>query len=323
MLSLSALGCLASCSSGGSSGGHGGGGGPQAKPYFYTSDGSETDSSIFSYPLTASGSAVAPTATLNLASGSFIMGIKSNGTNLFVLSRPGYGGVSTITCSVYTALNGVLTLVRSFTDAFGAQVEDVSGGFAVDSSGKVYVGLQDGTIAIYNASASGTVQPDSSFKVGTNYINNLAFDAAGNLFVVISGGRGILYEYAAGLANTTPIRTVQILNFETVSDIALDASGDVFLTGMALANDPSLNTGQIAEYVPGGSTPSETIQSSTLIAPTAGPLTSTGFLYTQGWISSASDLCTYLSYPLADAAPTTLFSTPVSCDANYARMAVQ
>jgi hypothetical protein len=322
LFAVVALSWLASCSSGGGSGGSGGGGAPPATPYIYASEGSQTGTSIYSYPLTSFGGSVAPATTTTLPSGdSFVLGIKSNGTNVFVLSR---NSTEEFAVSVYTASKGVLTLVRTFQGDLDGEL-GFAAGFAADASGKVYIGQQDGTIAIYGATASGVVQAASTFNVGTNFINNLAFDTAGNLYVLISGGRGILYEYAAGLASTTPMRTVPITAFEEVNDMLVDGSGNVYLTGKNLS-DPTTYAGAIVEYGPGSSTPVANNASFTLVDPSALAMTSTGTLYVQGWSTVNDVSCTYLNFPpsaTGDANPNSFFVTPVSCGFDSGRMTIE
>lgn len=320
VISAFALSCLVGCSSGGGTGG-GGGGTPPATPYIYASEGLQTDNLIYSYPLPSSGTSVVATTTALPSGYVFVEGLKSNGTNVFVLSR---GSAHSFAVSVYTASKGTLTLVRSFQgDVVGGLGFAV--GFAADASGRVYIGHEDGTIAIYSATADGLVQPTSIFNVGTTFINNLAFDAAGNLFVMITGGRGILYEYAAGLASTLPIRTVPITAFSEVNDMLVDGSGNVYITGQTLG-DPTKFAGAIVEYGPESSTPLANNASVALVDPSAIALTPSGSLYAQGWVSASSTYCTYLGFsPSAtgDASPSSSFTAAIGCGNNSGRMTIQ
>jgi hypothetical protein len=198
----------------------------------------------------------------------------SAGNALGTLSIPGAGaGTSAVDSAqhFYTlpagaledcAYSGNVTIEEYPAGVYGspAPIRDIqlgavcnAGGLAVDGTGDVYVAESgsrvvagNATILEFGPSGSGTLTPSRTMTVSAPPA--MATDAAGNLYVLVSGA---LSEYAP--ASTT---AQSLLPGVDVSSFAVDAKGDIFAEVSAGA------TFQLEEFPAGSSTPGTTISGS-------------------------------------------------------------
>lgn len=143
------------------------------------------------------------------------------------------------------------------TLAFGAQSP---WSVAVDGNGSVYYGCAESPGNIYRLSAENTSEP---IVTGLNGPSGIAFDAADNLYVAISGDHTIR-RFAAGSWASSVIAgqagTAGYVNgaatdarFSFPWGLALDRQGDIYIAGNGTWDGGDYNADQSVRYVQLGS----------------------------------------------------------------------
>jgi ligand-binding sensor domain-containing protein len=201
---------------------------PAAATFLYTTaDASTTAGSINTYPAASTGNAVAASSSVPV-NGTNLGGIHGDGAgNIYLLTAP--YNTNNLTVSVYSATAGVLTLTRSFT--YTAPVFS----FTVDPTGIVYIAQGRGVILKFAANATGAATPTVITTNST--FSTMATDAAGDLF---GYSNGVVTEFLAG--DTSSARFINLgsnLNSASVTDMALDAAGNIYIAG-AVGSTPTI-----------------------------------------------------------------------------------
>ena len=139
----------------------------------------------------------------------------------------------------------------------GASSADYPGGIAVDGSGNVYVNGYLGTynIAIAKYNTSGTLQWQRTLGgSGTDIANGIAVDSSGNSYIIgrtSSGGAGgndfLIAKYDTS-GNLEWQRTLGGTDYETGRGVAVDSSGNVYVTGSTQYGPAGSNDVLIAKY---------------------------------------------------------------------------
>jgi hypothetical protein len=223
-----------------------------------------------SYPAGSTGASVAATSSASVTSGYLGYGIRGDGKgNIYAL---GYSSGGSLSVNVYSTANGVLTLTRSFT--YGAFPQTL----AADPTGIVYVSTGS-AILKFAANATGAATP--TIIAPTSAFTPMATDSAGDLYAY--AGSGVVDEFNAGFTTGTPSKVLTLsaigsTAISSVSDMAIDSSGNIYLAGFATGPTPF-----ISEYssATGTTTPTKTISgSSTLMAdPVALAVDNAGNIY--------------------------------------------
>lgn len=180
------------------------------------------------------------------------LGIGSGGSPVYAIARTSGSGTSLNgTVYAYNTLTGIWTNTGASTSALGGNTGTNLVGGAVDlSTGLYYFGgfTSGGDFKVYEYNPSATPKIKLKGTVKTTAVSSangdMAFDAAGNLFIVRgSGSASIVYSvtqenFAAATGGdidssaSNPITTA-----ENVNGVAFDASGKGFLgSGAALSS---------------------------------------------------------------------------------------
>jgi hypothetical protein len=280
---------------------------PTAATYvFTTADAGTTAGSINTYPAASTGTAVAASSSVPVTATN-LAGIHSDAAgNIYAISAPYLS--NNLTVSVYSTSAGVLTLARSFT--YSTPVFS----FAVDPSGIVYISKGRGVVLKFPANASGSAVTPTTIAISTASYSAMATDAAGDLFAY-DNTTGIVTEFLAG--TTTPFVHINLgssLNVASVTDIALDAAGHIYVAG-AVGSTPTIfeypSTGgpvSAIKTISGSSTLFNTLQALTLDA--------VGNIYVEDVSSSSnSDIFIFPATATGNVAPTRHFTTAVTTTA--------
>lgn len=130
----------------------------------------------------------------------------------------------------------------------------ISGGLAIDGAGNLYVSDNQGnSYAIQKISTSGTI---TNFFISPDLIEPgaLAFDKAGNLFVV-SVYNGDIYKIdPSGVGSyfgSTGLNQVGAGTYAIATGMAFDSAGNLFVSEFAPTN-PDTDDSVITEFTPGG-----------------------------------------------------------------------
>ncbi|HXB62203.1 MAG TPA: hypothetical protein VNU94_05055 [Acidobacteriaceae bacterium] len=188
---------------------------------FTTALASNTAGSVNTYPVASTGSAVAASSSVPVTS-TYVGGIHGDGAgNIYLVSAPYLS--NNLTVSVYSTAAGVLTLTRSFT--YSTPVYS----FTVDPTGIVYISNGRGVILKFAANATGAATP-STIAVSTSSYSAMATDTAGDLFTYDTSG--IITEFLAGTSSYYRyIGPTSGLNYSSVTDMALDSVGNIYIAG--------------------------------------------------------------------------------------------
>jgi hypothetical protein len=234
---------------------------PPPKPQYIYSDGVVNgNAAVLSFPLTSTGTAVAPTVAASVGTADIIRAMATDGKgNLYVMTFQD-ANFSQIGLYVYSMSEGTLTLTRSFTnDNLG-----YGDGMTVTPSGIVYISIQNGPVAAFAANASGAALPFATYNVGLT-LPDLATDASGNIYAQVDGQLTV-NEYPAGFTSLTPIKTFTIPGpfYNCDPGIAVDSSGNLYVSSFY----------EIAVFAAGSTSATSTIKgtsaglsSQTMIAP--------------------------------------------------------
>ena len=282
---------------------------PTAASYiFTTADAGTTAGSINTYPVAATGSAVAASSSVPVTATS-LGGIHGDGAgNIYAVSAPYLS--NNLTVSVYSTSAGVLTPTRSFTYSTPAF------SFAVDPSGIVYISRDRGVILKFAANTIGAATPTTIPVTAASY-SAMATDAAGNLFAYDST-TGIVTEFLAG--TTTSYQRIALgsnLNDASVADMAIDAAGHIYIAG-AVGSTPTIfeypsTSGPVSaiKTISGSSTLFGTLQALTLDA--------VGNIVVEDASSSSSphtsDIFIFPATATGNVAPTSRFTTAITTTA--------
>ncbi|HTX60447.1 MAG TPA: hypothetical protein VMH02_12335 [Verrucomicrobiae bacterium] len=175
------------------------------------------------------GAVCSGAVTLDMQS---LLAVLGNGVNLYAAEK-GTGPISTITSGV--------------NDGLATDLE-------FDSNGNLYVSVANpygasGTGAVYEYNLGSTIV-GRTITSGLDQPTHMAFDSAGNLFVLNAAGS--VTEYAAG--GTTPIKTIHVVSDGTW--LSLDANDDLWVMahpGGPFASGPPATSGTVTYYANGSS----------------------------------------------------------------------
>jgi hypothetical protein len=178
---------------------------------------------------------------LTASGGPFVVGIAVDPTGeIFVGEQLTYGSSPTAEVLVFAAGAGanaspVRTIVGTNTQL------EAPNSLAVDAAGDVFVGQLVGDVLEFAAGASENVAPVRTLKVagakntGIGIAFGMGADASGNLYVAnetTANVTDILVFAPSASGDVAPIRTIGgSANVITGSDIALDAAGNIYVTG--------------------------------------------------------------------------------------------
>jgi hypothetical protein len=219
------LGCLAGCSGGGS-----GTGSqkitppPLATPYLYTAGIVNGNAVILSFPASSTGTKVVPTLAATVGSADVIASLRTDGAgNLYAMTLQN-ANYSEVNVYVYGMSNGTLTLKRSFFTNAG-----LGCCMTVDKTGVVYMGIQNGALEIFAATASGTVAPTASYPIAES-TDFLTTDSNGYIYG-LNHDLAQVDVYAPGFSSPTPIKQLSYSNLNDApeNDIAVDSLGNIYI----------------------------------------------------------------------------------------------
>jgi hypothetical protein len=219
------LGCVAGCS-----GGSTGGGSvkttvpPPVTPYLYTGGLINNNAVVLSFPASSTGTNVAPLVSATMGSADVVASIRTDGAgNLYVMTLQNVN-YNEVTVYVYGMSDGTLTLKRSFSTNSG-----LGGCMTVDKNGVVYIGIQNGPVQAFAATASGPVSPTASYPVAAS-TDFLTTDSNGYIYG-LNQNSGQVDVYAPGFSSATPIKHLTYNNLGNApeNDIAVDSLGNIYI----------------------------------------------------------------------------------------------
>ena len=252
--------CLLGCGSDSFYSANPNGGGDGSTPgvttaYFYTVD--ATNNTILQFHADGAGSATQTANTITLPAGfsASLLATDPNGT-LYV-----GGGAPTNANAAEVLVYATPTTAPALARTIVLQTGKLTA-LAADASGQIYAAQQSTATPVVNVYASGSSSstPLRSLQQSDYlYINDLAVDTSGNLYVcAYNGGIYLIDTFNSTAAGApTPTRTILSPPGSYFGGIAVDASGDLY----------TLEQLTIVEFAPGANGTPAPINSINLPAP--------------------------------------------------------
>ena len=178
--------------------------------------------------------------------------------NVYVIGKTGSSGVFNVLIAKYNS-SGIIQWQRTL----GGVGSDQGWGIAVDGSGNVYItgetqssgaGGPDALIAKYDAATGTRIWQRTLGGVGSDVGYDIAVDGSGNVYVsgyTTSSGAGSADVLIAKYNTSGTIqwqRTLGGVNSDYGTGIAVDGSGNVYITGFTLSSGEANGNVLIAKY---------------------------------------------------------------------------
>ncbi|MES2390039.1 MAG: hypothetical protein V4555_00250 [Acidobacteriota bacterium] len=194
--------------------------------YFYTVN--ATNNTVLQFRANGSGSATQTSASITLPAGFNASLLATDATGQLYVG--GYTtGPNASEVLVYSGVTTAPMLARTVILQPGKLTA-----LAADSTGQIYAAQSNAspTVNVYPAATTGTSTPIRSLTQSDYlYVNDLAVDASGNLYVCAYNGGIYLVDVfnSAATGSVAPLRTLQSGVGSYFGGIAVDAAGELYV----------------------------------------------------------------------------------------------
>lgn len=208
---------------------------------------------ILAFSPTATGTATPALTITAPTSTSAYAGLDVDGNNnIYASTRTGSGGSTAGTINIYNA-SGSVTRTFSPANTSGSLIT-YPGALSVDRNGNIYVNSEALELAYAPSTATGNINASYQLAGGSSqiyYPSGSSVDAQNNFYLAqtfstTGNPQGILIFNSGVSATSAPARTLvgALTTFNTVSFVAGDKNGNVYVTGTSSAG----STPQIAIF---------------------------------------------------------------------------